>query len=154
MLYSLLLVLHSWLRWVVVFAGVATVARSALASATGGDWEPLDQKLGRGFVAALDSQVLVGLVLYVISPMTPKSGDDFHTAMAIAPLRFFAVEHATSMILGLAAAHVAWVRAKKAPDDKARHRRVAIGFGIALLLIAAGIPWPGLAYGRPLVRGF
>jgi len=154
MLYSYLLVLHSWLRWVILFAGAAAVARAVLASTTEAEWEPLDQRLARTFVAAIDSQVLVGLVLYAVSPMTPKTGDDFRTVMAIAPLRFFAVEHGPMMIIALAAAHIAWVRAKRAPDAKTRHRRVAVGFAIALVVMAIAIPWPGLAHGRPLVRGF
>ena len=48
----------------------------------------------------------------------------------------------------LVAAHVGSVLAKRLPAER-RHRAVAISFGIALLLVVIGIPWPFGAVARP-----
>jgi hypothetical protein len=145
--------LHSWLRWVVLATGVTLLARSAGGLLRGRAWDAWDRRAGIAFLSALDTQVLLGLALYfVLSPLTPKSFADLRAFMPVAPLRFFAVEHPTAMLVGLVAAHVGWARAKRASTDRARHRRVLVGLAVAMLVIAAGIPWPWLSYGRALVR--
>jgi hypothetical protein len=154
MLYALTIFLHSWLRWIVLAAGVVLLVRTAEGTARKRAWRPLDQRAGAAFLSALDLQVLVGLLLYfVVSPLTPKSFADLRAFMPVAPLRFFAVEHGTGMLIAMVAAHVGWVRGKRAPTDGARHRRVLVGVAVALLAILASIPWPWLSYGRDLVRG-
>jgi hypothetical protein len=154
MLYVIVLLIHSWLRWGVLLAALALLGRSVAASAKKLPWEPIDRRLGAAFLSALDTQVALGLLLYfVLSPLTPKSLADYRTYMPIAALRFFAVEHIFGMLLALAAAHIGWARAKKSADDAQRRRRVAIGVALALVAIAVTIPWPPLPYGRPLFRG-
>jgi hypothetical protein len=153
MLYAGVLFLHSWLRWAVVLTGVALCARAVYATATRRPWQPWDQRLGTWFVAALDSQVLLGLLLYfVLSPLTPRSLGDVRAAMPIAPLRFFALEHPVGMLAAAIAAHVGSAVGKRAATAAVRRRRVLIGAAVALVAILLSIPWPWLAMGRPLVR--
>jgi hypothetical protein len=153
MLYALVLIVHSWLRWVVLLAGVASVARAAHGVATRRPWSPVDRRLGIVFVSSLDAQVVLGLLLYfVLSPVTPKSLADFGAYMHLAPLRFFAIEHAFGMLFGVAIAHIGWQRLKKTTTDRGRQMCVIVGFAIALVLVAGSVPWPSLPYGRPLFR--
>jgi hypothetical protein len=56
------------------------------------------------------------------------------------------------MVLAALAAHVGSVASRRARDDRGRHRRLAIGAGLALLAILIGMPWPFMPYGRPLLR--
>jgi hypothetical protein len=65
--------------------------------------------------------------------------------------RFWVVEHVFGMLIGVALVHVGRVRARKT-DSLRRHKVAAIFFGLALVVIAASIPWPGTANGRPLLR--
>ncbi|WP_437677367.1 hypothetical protein [Sorangium sp. So ce131] len=153
MIYSTVLFVHSWLRWAVLLLGLATLVRSVRGWTRGGPWTATDRKISAAFVGSLDTQFLLGLILYVVlSPLTPKSLDALRAAMPIAALRFFAVEHAFLMIAAVAVAHVASARAKRAPNPTAQHRRMAIGVLITLLLMLAAIPWPSLPHGRPLFR--
>ena len=67
-------------------------------------------------------------------------------------LRFWAVEHLSLMIAAIPVlAHVGRARAKRAGGVRA-HRLTVIFFGLALVAIMLGIPWPGTEQGRPLVR--
>lgn len=152
-MHAVVLALHSWLRWGVVALAAAAFARSALAVRRGRGWTRADRRLAVAFVAAIDTQVLSGLLLYaVLSPLTPRSADALRAAMHVSVLRFFAVEHVMSMTLALASAHVGWVRAKRAADDATRHRHLAFGAGVALACLLVGMPWPVMPYGRPLLR--
>jgi hypothetical protein len=148
-----MLVLHSWLRWVVVIAGVIAIIGAVRGRRSGADWTPVDRRSIRAFVGSLDAQFLIGLLLYfVLSPVTPSSGAELKSAMSNAAARFFAVEHPTAMLLGVIVAHVASARAKRAPTAQLRHRRILIGFTIALVLLLAGMPWPFMPAARPLFR--
>jgi hypothetical protein len=151
-MYSAALIVHSWLRWVVILAGLVAVGRSVLAMSRRGQWTPSDDRAGFWFVTMVDLQLLVGLVLYFfLSPYTGAALRDFGGAMKDSVLRFWAVEHAVGMLIGVVLVHVGRVRTRKT-DSLRRHRVAAIFFGLALLVILVSIPWPGSAHGRPLLR--
>jgi hypothetical protein len=152
-MYALVLLLHSWLRWFVLIGLVVGIARFAGGLRAGRAWTPTDQRWLGIVTGLLDTQLLLGLLLYfVLSPITPSSLADFKSIMRVAPLRFFAVEHVTMMLLAVIAAHVLGARAKRASDDRTRFSRATWSFGLTLFLVLAGIPWPGLKYARPLFR--
>ena len=152
-MYSAVLLLHSWLRWVVILMGLLAVARAIGATRSRRAWLPSDERFCRIFLGVLDLQFLLGLLLYFIwSPLTRAALGDFSGAMKDPLMRFWAVEHWAGMLIGLALAHVGMTRARKAATDALRHRRIAIFFLLALLAILASIPWPGRVYGRPLFR--
>ena len=71
--------------------------------------------------------------------------------MGDAVLRFYSVEHPFGMILGVVVAHVGLDGVPRlAPAESAR-RIVATSLLWAAVTLAS-IPWPFLAYGRPLFR--
>jgi len=153
MLYSSALWLHSLLRWAVLLAGAVAWFRAIGGGTAKRSWTPKDELWGFLFTVSLDIQMLVGLVLYfILSPFMKIAFQDFGGAMANSSLRFWAVEHLAGMIIGIALAHVGRVKIRKAANDARRHRLAVIYFGLALVVICASIPWPGLAVGRPLFR--
>ena len=141
-MYGIVLIIHSWLRWAVIAAGIAAVARGGAR----------DSNTGRWFTILLDVQMLIGLLLYfVLSPFTKAALGDFGGAMGNSQLRFCAVEHVFGMVIGIALAHIGTAKIKKAPEHR-RGRLAMIFYGLALIAILASIPWPGMPAGRPLFR--
>jgi hypothetical protein len=104
-----------------------------------------DARPGRWFAISLDVQVLIGLILYWLSPITSGAIGNMGEAMQNRIVRFWAVEHVTSMIVAVALAHIGVARARKGKGG------AAVLFLLALLAILAGIPWPFMPYGRPLL---
>jgi hypothetical protein len=150
-MYSLVLFLHSWLRWFVLVAGVGALATTAGAHDDARMVKA--DKWGMAFMMSLDLQMLLGLLLYLgLSPFTTQAFRDFGAAMSNPALRFWAVEHIAIMIAAVACAHVARVLGRKAPTREAKRKKLLLFFGLSLLLIVIGIPWPGMAAGRPLFR--
>jgi len=150
-MYAVILIVHSWNRWLVLFSAIATLVVAMRGRSARRPWSETDQRVARVFISALDLQALLGLLLYfVLSPIIPKTLSEFKAAMHVGALRFFAIEHVTMMLLALITAHGFWAYAKRAPDAAARQRRVTWGVGISLLLILSSIPWPWLEAGRPL----
>lgn len=152
MLYAAVLVVHSYLRWLVILAGLIAVGRALAGTFGRKRWTPADDRAGFWFVTALDLQMLLGLLMYVfLSPFTHQAFGDFGAAMKNSALRFWAVEHILGMVIGLVLVHLGRVRARKT-DSLRRHKVAAIFFGLALAIILASIPWPGSPAGRPLLR--
>ena len=153
-MYDFVLFAHSWLRWLVLLAGLVAVARAVSGVSTRRPWTPLDDRGGMWFVAALDLQFLIGLLLYVfLSPVTQSAFVDMAAAMAASHIRFFVVEHPFGMIVAIALAHIGRVRVRKASDSESRHKRALIFFGLSLLILLASIPWPFSPGERTLFRG-
>lgn len=152
MIYAGVLVIHSWLRWLVILTGLVAVVRAAAGAAGSKPWTPADDRAGFWFSIALDVQFLLGLILYVfLSPLTHAAFSDFASAMKDSVQRFWAVEHIVGMLIAIALVHVGRAKARK--TDSLRRHKVAAGFFVlALVVILASVPWPSAPYGRPLLR--
>jgi hypothetical protein len=143
-MYSFVLLLHSWLRWLAIGAGIAATASVS---------SPRGAKTGLLFIIAMDLQLVLGLLLYaLLSPNTTVIFGDFGGAMRDPVARFWAVEHLSMMIGAVALAHVGRVLARKAPTPAAARTRLLICFGLSTVLMILGTPWPGMRAGRPLFR--
>jgi hypothetical protein len=89
-MYSVVLFLHSWVRWLVVIAAVAAVGRAFYGWLGKKGWTQLDDQLGLLFSTSLDVQMLLGLILYIfLSPITTAAFKNFGAAMSNPILRFF-----------------------------------------------------------------
>jgi hypothetical protein len=150
-LYSIALSLHSVLRWVVLVAGLVA-AILGLAGVFGRrPWTSFDRIVGSVFVISMDTQLVLGLILYVfLSPLTQAAFADMGAAMGTPALRFYAVEHIFTMVIAVVLAHAGSILIRRASDDSKKQRWAAIFYTLALLAILAAIPWPGSAAGRPL----
>jgi hypothetical protein len=151
-MYTTLLIIHSLVRWAVIAAGAIAVFRALRGVTAKNDWTAADDRAGLIYTITLDVQMLLGIVLYWLSPVTSAALQDMGAAMSVPTLRFWAVEHVTLMVLAIVLAHLGRVRIRKAPNAAARHRRAAVFFIVSLIAALAGTPWPGTANGRPWVR--
>jgi hypothetical protein len=116
-MYSATLLLHSWVRWAVILFGLIAIWRAIDGVRSRRAWLPGDDRVCKIFLGALDLQMLLGLLLYfVFSPLTKAALGDFAGAMKDPLMRFWAVEHAFGMIIGVALAHVGMSRARRAGD--------------------------------------
>ena len=150
-MYQSALWLHSLLRWAVLLTGAMAVFRASGGNFARRAWTAKDELWGFLFIMSLDLQLVVGLVLYLfLSPITKIAFQNFGAAMKIDTTRYFAVEHITGMIIAIALAHIGRVKARKTVDEVRRHRTLMIFFGLALVIIVASIPWPGMPVSRPL----
>lgn len=151
-MYTLFLILHSWLRWGALIAGLLAVFMLVTARPKAGEANPAD-RWGLFFLIALDLQLVVGMLLYwVFSPNMAAIRDNFGEAMRTQVTRFWAVEHVTMMVVAVLALHLGRALARKSTDPHARRRRLLIGMSIALVAMIFGTPWPGRPYGRPMIR--
>jgi len=142
-MYTTILTVHSWLRWVALLAGVvATIAAARNKS----------DRLGMLLTITLDIQMLLGLVLYMTQTL-PSIQGRMSEVMKDPAARFFAVEHITMMLGAVIITHVGRVLARKSATPEARSMKLFVCYGVATVFMVLAIPWPGLRAGRPLFRG-
>jgi hypothetical protein len=151
-MFDVILLLHSWLRWPALIAGIVAIA-AAFASRPIGAEKTAADRVGGIFVGLLDLQMLLGLLLYVVlSPTIAAIRQDFGAAMRDPVARFWAVEHISLMVVAVIVAHVGRVLVRKARTPGAKRTRMIITYTVATVAIVAAIPWPGFRAGRPLFR--
>jgi hypothetical protein len=124
---SVLLVIHSIVRWLLVLVSLAVVAKFAWGWLRQAKYEKLDQALVSGFGGLMDLQATLGLVYFLWSGF----------AQNYFPAYRFA--HAGTMILALLVAHLP-ARWKKAADAM-RYRAGLLATLGSLALIMVGVFW-------------
>ena len=137
--YPVLVGIHNILRWVVVVAGVAAIAGAWQGVISGREWGKGDRLRSVALVASLHLQLLLGLILYVQSPLVQVAFDDPGAAMGERALRYFFVEHITMMILAVVVIQVGSIMAKKGDDDHKKHKRGAIFYTVGFAILMAGL---------------
>jgi hypothetical protein len=91
----------------------------------------LDNKFSLYLLIFTHLQLVVGLILYFISPYVQFNG----STMSDKVTRYWTVEHVFMMIIVVALITIARATSKRMPTDQARHRRLAIFNIVALILI-------------------
>jgi hypothetical protein len=149
MLYNIVLALHNIVRWVVLITAILALVRAYMGWLQNREWSARDRQSGVFFTSALDTQLLLGLILFFISPWTRALLTGNFTGMMSDPtMRFFSIEHVPFMILAVVLAHIGSARARRATDAASKFRQSAIFFSLSVLVIILIIPW-----WRPLFPG-
>lgn len=149
-MYPIVLAIHNVIRWVILIAGAVAIIRAFMGWFGNRDWIDTDRKAGLLFTISIDIQVLIGLVLYIfLSPITKAAFRAFGDVMSDAGLRYFTIEHVFYMVLALVFAHLGSILPRQVDSALQKHRRAALWFTLAYLLVLAGIPWM-----RPLLPTF
>lgn len=141
-MYEILLRSHSGLRWLVIGFVLAAIFR-AFTNMSSGKFTPLDDKLSLFSLIFSHIQLLLGFGLYFISPFVKAAMEaGMGVAMKDAVMRFWLVEHLIGMLIGITLITVGRISAKKATEDSAKFKKIAIFFTIGIIVILASIPWP------------
>lgn len=141
-MYSFLQPTHSHTRWLVLVAAVFAILMPLLNQSSG-----KQSKLpGLILMIVCDVQLLLGLMLYFgESPFGMKAfSEGMGHVMKTAELRKIAVEHLILMLSAITLVHIGYSKIKRAEDGNQVKKTSLIFFGIALVLILAGIPWARL----------
>jgi len=138
---QLVLVLHNLLRWAVLLFGFWTLLNAITGVFGKRKYTSTDNKSNLFFMISCDIQLLLGLILYFSNSWFDRL-KDLGNNMKDPYNRFFTMEHMSMMIIAWILVHVGRASVKRANTDNAKHTRMLLFFGIAILLILAAIPWP------------
>jgi hypothetical protein len=147
-MYPVALSLHNVLRWLVLIGGVYALATILPGWNGARAWGATQSRAARIYVSLMHLQLVVGLLLYLgLSPLMRAVLDNFGAALKNGQARFFAVEHASGMIVAVVFATLGSALARRRPDDRGKYRAAGLWFTLSLLTLLLLIPW-----WRPLLR--
>jgi hypothetical protein len=122
---SVLLTIHSFVRWLIVIVAIVAVVKFALGWRRGDAFQSMDRGIASGFSGLIDLQVTLGLIYLIWN------------GLAVEGFPMFRIEHAVTMIIAAVVAHlpVMWKNA----DDKTRFRNSLFIVLDVLIIIFIGV---------------
>ncbi|MEO6961217.1 MAG: hypothetical protein ABIY90_04575 [Puia sp.] len=150
---AVLLEIHSVLRWIILLLLLLSIIQSFSGWRKHKELRDADARLWLFTMISAHLTLLIGLYLLffgrfgVLSTGLPEGvhlmKDKFY--------RFFWVEHPVGMVLATTLITLARGVVKKQIQDPLKYKRAFWLFLLALIIILAVIPWPGMTVvGRPL----
>jgi cytochrome bd-type quinol oxidase subunit 2 len=134
-LYGFVKMLHSGFRYVVFLMVLIAIVQALLGWFGKKAYTDGNRKLNLFAMIAVHTQILIGLVLYFISPLVVFAKE----TMKDNTLRYWTVEHISMMIFAMILVTVGHSRSKKMALPEGKHRAIAIFYGLALLVIVLAI---------------
>lgn len=147
-MYQGLLHSHSLLRYILLIVLLLAVVNAFRKWQGNKPFSPMDNKLSLFALIFTHVQVLIGIVLYVISPLVKQGLSQMPETMSDTILRFWVVEHLVGMLIAAVLITIGRARSKRQTTDAGKNKQVAIWMGIGLILIIASIPWPFRELGK------
>jgi hypothetical protein len=138
-MYQGLLLTHSYLRYFVLILLIIVILISLIGLIRKRPYTREHDKVGLFLFICTHTQLLVGIILFFISPFVQFSG----AAMKDATSRYWLVEHNTAMLIAIALITIARSSSKKMPVDQHKHKRLFIFNVIALIIILITIGMSG-----------
>ena len=148
-----LLHIHSLLRYVLLVLLLLSIVKSFSGWMGKKTYSGGNRKLTLFTMVSAHLQLVVGLILYFISPNVKAGLADMGAAMKDPGLRFWTVEHIAMMLIAIVLITLGNSLSKRASDDVGKHKRVTIFFLLALIVIFMAIPWPWSAVARGWMPG-
>lgn len=137
-MYNILVHAHSGLRWILLALIIWALVKSISGWTGDKDYQKSDRLSALFALILTHIQLLIGLILYFISPLVRFGNGVMQDSLA----RFYTVEHISMMIIAIALITYGFSSAKRLEASLDKHKRIAITYGIGLLIMLASIPWP------------
>ncbi|TVQ05643.1 MAG: hypothetical protein EA359_02605 [Balneolaceae bacterium] len=138
-MYTGLKHLHSFLAYLLLAAIIFSIVYVIIQFVKQGSFTEKVRKITLiGFIAA-HLQLLIGIILYVVSPLglAHFSGEAMQNSLS----RLYILEHPLTMIIGIVLITVGYIKAKKPGDDARRFKTIIIFYTLGLAIILLRIPW-------------
>lgn len=138
-MYNTMLQVHSWFAYVVVVVLFLATANAVIGFFGKKEYTAKDLKLSLYGLIVSHIQLLVGVILYVTSPLfgawktSNVMGDSY--------LRKILLEHPMMVVIGVVLITVGWSLHKKQLTDNRTFGKIAIFYALGLACILSRIPW-------------
>ncbi|MCF0064294.1 hypothetical protein MUK70_26115 [Dyadobacter chenwenxiniae] len=154
-MHQTLLTLHSVNRWLVLLSLLFTIAICWNGYRSRKKFSGFDNTVRHVTATISHVQLLLGLYLYMISPIVKFNVAEGEDAGLVSEHLFFRLIHISLMVVSVLIITIGSAKAKRAANDHLKFKTVLIWFSIALLIILIAIPWPfSPLVGRPYFRTF
>jgi len=154
-MYYTLLTLHSLNRWLVITSLVLAIYYSWIGLRTNRIFTDSANTVRHLTATISHVQLMLGLYLYMISPIVKFSVANAAITNVVSDHLFFRIIHIALMVISVVVLTIGSARAKRESTDRLKYKTMLIWFSVALLIILIAIPWPfSPLANRPYLRSF
>ena len=136
-MYEFIQKFHSGWAYIALLLLIVAVVNAGLGLLGKKEFTPKDRKIAIMGLIGTHTQLLIGLILYFVSPLGFSSLGQMSDKM----LRLTSLEHPLINIIAITLITIGWSKHKKLTTSKSKFKTFSIYYGIGLLLILSRIPW-------------
>jgi uncharacterized membrane protein len=136
-MYDIIQKLHSGWAYVAFLLLVVAVINSFIGVFSKKEFTNNSRKIALFALAAIHTQLLIGIIVYVVSPLGFASLGQ----MKDATLRLTSLEHPIMNLIGITLITIGWMKHKKQTTSESKFKIFSIYYSLGLVLILSKIPW-------------
>jgi NADH:ubiquinone oxidoreductase subunit 2 (subunit N) len=136
-MYTFIQKFHSGWAYLALLLLFIAVINAVIGMSSKKEFTPRDRKIALFGLIATHLQLVVGLILYFVSPL----GKAAFGNMSDAAIRLTSLEHPLINLIAIVLITIGWSKHKKAATSEAKFKSIAIFYGLGLVLILSRIPW-------------
>lgn len=136
-MYQFIQKFHSGWAYIALLLLVVAVVNSVIGMLSKKEFTSRDRKIALFGLIGIHTQLLVGLILYFVSPL----GFASFGQMSDKALRLTSLEHPLINIIAIVLITIGWSKHKKLSTSAPKFRTFSIFYGLGLVLILSRIPW-------------
>ena len=136
-MYHFIQKFHSGWAYLAILLLIFAIVNSLIGMTSKKEFSAKDRKIAMFGLIGTHVQLLVGLILYFVSPL----GKDSFGLMSDAALRLTSLEHPLVNIIAITLITIGWSKHKKAATNEAKFKSITVFYAIGFVLILSRIPW-------------
>ncbi|SEA82683.1 hypothetical protein SAMN05443667_109137 [Flavobacterium gillisiae] len=136
-MYEFLKEFHSGWAYIALVLLVVAVVNALMGMFSKKEFTARDRKIAIFGLIGTHTQLLIGLILYFVSPLGFASLGQ----MSDKALRLTSLEHPLINIIAITLITIGWSKHKKLTTSESKFKTFSIFYGLGLLLILSRIPW-------------
>ena len=141
-MYQLIKQLHSFTAYIVLAVLIAAVVNALTGYFKHKKYfEVKDLRLTLFALIFSHIQMLLGFLVYITTPRLQMWGEGAKVVMKDSLLRLLLLEHPIMNIIAIVLITMGWVKLKKQNEVRKMFGKVALFYGIALVLLLSRLPW-------------
>ncbi|MGA9638337.1 hypothetical protein [Flavobacterium sp.] len=136
-MYEFIREFHKGWAYIALLLLVVAFVNAAIGLLGKKEFTPKDRKISIMGLIGTHTQLLIGLILYFVSPLGFSSLGQMSDKM----LRLTSMEHPLINIIAITLITIGWSKHKKLITSESKFKTFSIYYGLGLLLILSRIPW-------------
>lgn len=133
--------LHSYWAFLVLLILLVAVVNAIMRNSSNKEFTAKSLRISLFALIVSHIQLLIGFVLYFVSPMFDFWGTMGGKVMSNSTMRLYLVEHPLINIIAIVLITIGFSKHKKKAESSSKYKTIAIFYGIALILLLTRIPW-------------
>ena len=140
-MYETILNLHSYWAYLVLLILIIAAFNAIIKTAGSKEYSAKDFRISLFTLIVSHIQLLIGLILYFVSPRFSLWSELGGGVMGNSLARLYLVEHPFVNIIAIALITIGYSKHKKKLTSNAKLKTIAVFYTIALILFLSRIPW-------------